>query len=130
MTSNQPILSPDFPVTNAPLPELDALWIMRCKCVDIDRTDGISMQHGFDPVTQTHWLIRRAHLTTTAACERLRGELALTARLDRTWALLPCATIWTAQQMICVYRATESTRVAAHIDGSMSLMAFLDLAAG
>lgn len=106
-------------------------WLVRSEHTEIYSADGISCHRLFDPVTRTYWLTRSAFLAATGGCEQLQNEVRLACRMQPAWAAVPTATIWTADRMVVVLDAEESSIFGTAFTGNaISVALFLDLAIG
>ncbi|MGG1948239.1 AAA family ATPase [Trinickia sp. NRRL B-1857] len=108
----------------------DIAWFERCDKRELDHTDGITTCLLHDPSDGEYWLARHTLNTSAIGVERLKRELAVSARICLPWGLPPVATIWGGERFIIVYEACASSTLASSLDPrQLSLEAFLDLAA-
>ncbi|MEX3846537.1 AAA family ATPase [Paraburkholderia sp. BR10882] len=109
----------------------DIAWFERCEKRELDHADGVTTCLLREPVDGRYWLARHALNTSAIGCERLKRELAVSARISLPWGLPPVESVWGGERFVIVYEAGASSTLASSLDTrQLGLEAFLAVAAG
>ncbi|MEM5329246.1 AAA family ATPase [Paraburkholderia sp. JHI2823] len=111
--------------------QFDIAWFERCEKRELDHADGVTTSLLREPGEGRYWLARHAPSTSAIGSERLKRELAISARIGPPWGLPPVESIWGGERLIIVYEACAGSTLASSLDSrQLSLEAFLAVAAG
>jgi len=120
--------SPSRPERHPPI-VFDAAWLAGTTADELSAADGVVSERLFDPQTGTYWLARSALMASAGTHRQLQNELRLAPRLRPSWAMVPTATIWTADRMVLLAPAQPSSRTAgAHTGPGVSIPAVFEMA--